>query len=315
MFQVMPRPSRDKMPSGRVGVSSVDVTPGIKLHFLTVVRKSPVSVLDFWMCRCECGAIINTAGCNLRRGYPRSCGCKASVNKGTHGHTRNGRWSSEYHSWSCMRDRCSNPNAPNYAGYGGRGITVCDRWQKSFEDFLADMGPKPTAAHTIDRKDVNGNYEPGNCQWSTPKEQGNNRRNSVFVELNGRSLTVAQWAVETGLSDSCIRRRVEAGMSAAEALTTPAVDSQFKPSHTFDPTAAIDAPPPNPNRGRESKYAPLADGTVWRLTYGVHYEKYESLRTSAHAYATSRAMVVGIKKLDQLHAAIHFARALPVRRP
>jgi hypothetical protein len=82
----------------------------------------------------------------------------------------------EYRAWLNMRQRCNNPNANNYKHWGGRGIRVCDRWNESFENFLADMGPRPTTVHSLDRIDVDGDYEPDNCRWALPKEQATNKR-------------------------------------------------------------------------------------------------------------------------------------------
>src|SRR6266508_728705 len=128
-----------------------------------------------WACLCECGTTITVARGALRTRETQSCGClKRQRTRETH--TTHGQSNSpEWRAWRNMRQRCKNRRHPKYRDYGGRGITVCDRWA-SFENFLADMGPKPSPAHSIDRIDVNGNYEPGNCRWATPKEQRLNQR-------------------------------------------------------------------------------------------------------------------------------------------
>lgn len=117
-----------------------------------------------------------------------------------------------------MRQRCLNPLDGAFKHYGGRGISICDRWGV-FENFLADMGPLPAAGYEIDRIDVNGNYEPGNCRWATHKVQANNKRTSLFFTHDGRTQTLSQWANEAGLKMHTLYRRVVVrNMPLAQAL-------------------------------------------------------------------------------------------------
>ncbi len=139
-----------------------------------------------WECRCDCGVTKRVIGQNLVRGLTESCGCLRSellserkagnLHNLRHGHAFSGYTTSEYRAWAKMKDRCLNPDSRSFADYGGRGITVCDRWIDGFENFLDDMGPKPGPRLSIDRIDNDGNYEPGNCRWATQSQQNANRR-------------------------------------------------------------------------------------------------------------------------------------------
>jgi hypothetical protein len=127
-----------------------------------------------WKCRCVCGAIVPVTGGHLRTGHTRSCGCLHQDQGAPY--VKHGRYRApEYRTWSAMKSRCSNRNVPAFKDYGGRGITVCERWMK-FENFLADMGVRPTGTSLDRYPNCNGNYEPGNCRWATPREQTKNRR-------------------------------------------------------------------------------------------------------------------------------------------
>ncbi len=138
-----------------------------------------------WECRCECGKIVYVHTNSLTSGNTKSCGCWDKEVAGTrlrgntyglrHGHATRDGFSLEYNVWQGMIQRCLNPNAPRYAEWGGRGITVCDRW-RDFAKFLEDMGPRPSLDYSLDRIDNDGPYEALNCRWATRSQQQRNRR-------------------------------------------------------------------------------------------------------------------------------------------
>jgi hypothetical protein len=140
-------------------------------------RGTKRTMLPAWLVRCECGVEKTVIGSAMTTNGLHSCGtCRPTNWK--HGHSGGkARRDPTYVTWQSMKSRCTNPADPGWAYYGGRGITVCARWLDSFEDFLADVGERPPRM-TLDRKDVNGNYEPDNVRWATSKEQNNNRRPS-----------------------------------------------------------------------------------------------------------------------------------------
>jgi hypothetical protein len=128
----------------------------------------------------------------------------------------------EYAAWSNMKYRCNNPRAKQYPDYGGRGIRVCDSWQRSFLAFLADMGPRPSPKHSLDRyPDNDRDYEPGNCRWATASQQNSNRRGNVVIEQDGERLLLKHAAERVGLANATVRRRIRCGMSVSDALSTP----------------------------------------------------------------------------------------------
>jgi hypothetical protein len=126
---------------------------------------------------------------------------------------------STYSIWIGMRQRCTNPNAPHYGCYGGRGIKVCERWQL-YENFLSDMGERPTGL-SIDRVNNDGDYEPSNCRWATKQEQVENTRSNRTLTLNGETLTLSAWARRLGWPPVTIHNRLLRGWSVEDALTKP----------------------------------------------------------------------------------------------
>ena len=165
--------------------------------------------LAIWRCQCKCGEIIEVSGKELRRKDDRairSCGCSRIV----HGHASDGNQSITYVSWHQMITRCENE--PNY-----QHITVCQRWL-TFVNFLEDIGERPSKAHTIERLDGTGNYEPGNCKWATKAEQSRNMRTNVWIEIGGRRQVLADWLKELNVHTQTYYARRRRGLSPTQAL-------------------------------------------------------------------------------------------------
>lgn len=161
---------------------------------------------------CECGERIIAATSQVRSGTVQSCGCAVKIR--SHGQCRDGNPTGSYTSWQAMKQRCFNDNHQKYADYGGRGISVCERWRDSFEAFYADMGDRPEGM-SLDRVDPDGNYEPSNCRWATQKQQMNNRRATVRpVWFQGESYTVSEFARRIGVKRSLVQYRLSIGRDA-----------------------------------------------------------------------------------------------------
>lgn len=169
----------------------------------------------FWNCRCDCGNEKEVRADSLKSGRSQSCGClrkeRVIETQTKHNNTKGHNKTPEYNSWAAMKARCYNQNFKQFPDYGGRGVIVCDRWKDSFEDFLIDMGEKPTPNHSIDRIDVNGNYEPENCRWTDRTSQQRNQRIRIdnttgyrgvaFIKKTGRyraSISVNRKTVSLG---------------------------------------------------------------------------------------------------------------------
>ena len=201
------------------------IPAGTKFGKLTVLGEGEPSGkrgVRTLLCRCDCGATTSPTLENLRKDNgTRSCGCeKRSVleRQQAAGRTHGMRHTRVYGIWHGMKQRCLNPNAKEYKWYGGRGIKVCDSWIDSFEAFYADMGDPPSDQHSIERRDVNGDYTPNNCCWATRVEQSNNMRNNVIIEHGGRSQTLTQWARELSTPRATLYYRYMHGWTSAEIL-------------------------------------------------------------------------------------------------
>lgn len=176
-----------------------------------------------WEFLCDCGSLVTLRNKDVLNGKKASCGClrRESVAKIRFKHGLSS--SPEHRVWAGMLDRCGNENNKFYYRYGGRGIRVCERWHgvDGFVNFLADMGEKPGPEFSIERKNNDGDYEPGNCCWATRLEQNNNTSRNRVVEYRGKTQTVSQWARECGISESCLRNRLKAGWPLSRAISGP----------------------------------------------------------------------------------------------
>lgn len=142
-----------------------------------------------------------------------------NVSKLRHGHCLNGTTSKTYNAWAKAIQRCENPENPRYMHYGGRGISVCERWRR-FDAFLADMGEAPSGL-TLDRINNDGNYEPSNCRWASFGDQNRNNSRSKLITAFGKTKNLIDWVGETGLSLSCLRKRLSSGWPTEHALSLP----------------------------------------------------------------------------------------------
>lgn len=209
----------------------IDIT-GNKYHRLTVLSFHSKSSKNqsLWLCKCDCGKTTIAFGLNLKRGHTKSCGCLRLENSG--GFKHGGYKTKEHSTWRSMRARCYTVTFPFYYLYGGRGIKICERWQ-DFTLFLQDMGQAPTKKHSIDRINPDGDYEPSNCRWATPREQANNKSKTKYFEFNGKVDTIPNHSRALGLSVKTVWRRIRiSGLSVYEALTIPiqkGLNHKFRP--------------------------------------------------------------------------------------
>lgn len=197
--------------------SFIDLT-GKKFNKLTVIsraesRRQPSGKLvTYWNCKCDCGNAAIVKGCNLKDGHTVSCGCS---------HIKHGYANKErlYETWKNMKRRCYDHKNKRYEQYGGRGIIVCKEWLDDYINFRTwAMANGYNDTLTIDRINVNGNYEPGNCRWSTMREQQNNVTRNRILEYNGNRKTMAEWAKEYNILYSKFNKRIQMGWNIEKII-------------------------------------------------------------------------------------------------
>lgn len=200
----------------------IDMT-GKKFGRLTVIKRYGLSKDGdiTWECVCECGGKRTARGKGLRYGFIKSCGClpvEMVINKNTtHGLSHD----PEYSIYCGIKSRCYNKNYHGYKTYGGRGIIMCKRWIDSYENFILDMGKRPSLKHSVDRIDNNGPYSPENCRWATRKEQGNNTSKNYRIKYMGMDMTLHQWSEHLGINYGTLHSRIRCGWSDEDALLKP----------------------------------------------------------------------------------------------
>lgn len=200
----------------------LNVKKGERYGRLVVVCEVSGDIRTF-LCKCDCGNKKAVKLGNLRRGCTKSCGCYrrelSSSKKMKHGHSIHGFETKAYRTWLNMKNRCLRKHDISFHNYGGRGITICDRWL-SFENFLADMG-NPGHEMTIERIDTNGNYEPGNCRWATRKEQARNTRRTHFLTYRGETKCVSEWEIAFNMRPGTLHKRLKYNWETERAIETP----------------------------------------------------------------------------------------------
>lgn len=191
---------------------------------LVVINYQGKSTYDdhLWLCRCICGNTRAVSMQSLKRGYSSSCGClkKELISKRSKKHSMTK--TKIYKCWQNMKNRCLDPSNIGYKDYGGRGITICDRWLLSFENFYADMGLPPNADYSIERVDNDGPYTQDNCVWAPRLRQNRNSRHNRLVTINGITKCISEWAEETGIPANVVYARLHrGGWTEEEAILTP----------------------------------------------------------------------------------------------
>lgn len=201
-----------------IGVTKSRLTP-----FDIFRKKEKIGHRKHFKCWCSCGKIGIIACSKFESGSIFSCGCLRLERTSTQNLIDNRKKMPEYVIWGSIVQRCCNPNNIHYRHYGGRGITICDSWRSDFANFLNDMGRRPEKGYSVERIDNNGNYEMSNCKWATKKEQNNNTRKNIFIEMDGEKLTAAMWGEKLGINSNIITSRIRKGWDGIRAIKTPII--------------------------------------------------------------------------------------------
>lgn len=180
-----------------------------------------INGLVVWDCECVCGGGKTLAGTLLKRGRVLSCGCLNKEITAARNHRHGKTFTPEYETWCAIKRRCYSPKSQYFRLYGGKGIKVCERWLESFENFFADMGPRPSGKQSIDRIDGEKGYSPDNCRWATSAEQSRNKNNNHWLEIDGRRMIVQDWSKESGIGYCTIIMRIKAGWPTKLAVFAP----------------------------------------------------------------------------------------------
>lgn len=196
------------------------IAPGTRFDHWTVLREQGRydSGARLVLCRCDCGNEREVAPRTLFTGQSHSCGCVARAARGKRSRIHNMKHSREYAAWRAMRYRCCDPNHASYPDYGGRGIKVCEAWLDEFAAFFRDMGRRPSSAHSLDRIDNDGHYEPGNCRWAIDTQQKLNQRRNHRLTYEGRTQTITEWADELGVPRRLLYSRIYRHWTVERAL-------------------------------------------------------------------------------------------------
>lgn len=200
----------------------------VKPRFISVkntfLKRERYSRKTFATCVCRCGKIFTTRLESINKGVTSSCGCyqkqiiKTIVFK--HGYCTRLKRDPTYRSWASMKNRCLDPNSPSYRYYGGRGIKICKSWN-NFKNFLSDMGLRPNNNLSIERIDNNKGYRKDNCRWATSKDQSRNRRSNKWIEYNGETLILTDWAKRLGAKSYVLTHRIKKGWPIEKVILTP----------------------------------------------------------------------------------------------